>query len=634
MRKILLFILGTLFLISLISATSVGTSDMTKGKVVYTPPVFINYSIIATNSSNYWGDHFYTDYDLLVPYTGADKTVDLGSENFTTTGTGEFSRLGVGIAPDEDRKVYVSMGASDLYGVYIEGEITPYDGSDYSHALRARRTWDYGTGNILQDMSMNYFVTLFNSSNAKLGEDRTLISQSNELFINRNVSNELAGDRIFWLFPFALTTNNNAVYDSAGAGKIDVANRGVYSAINDYSTFIDTSGTGNINGDKNSAFYAKIISNPVLNSGNLVTTNAGLGVNIITAPVDNSAGWVASINYGVNIETVTGATTNWGIYDGSGANWALDANSQKIFFGETQNASIYFDGNNFIINPQEAGSGNVKILGDANITGNTIFGGNVTVGGGGIFKGATLGDEALGYENIRFGVYAHTPRIIFDNGSMIAQIDYVGDTLRFIFNETGVGNRVTMRINNSGVKIGEAGRRRNLWLYGDLIGVNPAGGGANIKMDGSLNVTGNITGNQYYGEMWYHNHTATELNFAVDGVFYNLTFSESSTNGFIFNDAGDYLESQIAGKYLVNYMASGDGQNNHIYFTSVLVNGVTQDNLESHKKMTAGGDIVTMTGNGFIDLNVGDEVKLATADVGDIGTGNYYSANLNLVRIG
>jgi len=144
----------------------------------------------------------------------------------------------------------------------------------------------------------------------------------------------------------------------------------------------------------------------------------------------------------------------------------------------------------------------------------------------------------------------------------------------------------------------------------------------------------NVTGNFYYGEMWYHNHTATELNFAVDGVFYNLTFDNSDVNGFAFNNTADSLTAQIPGKYKVGYMASGDGQNNHIYFTTILVNGIDNDRCESHRKMTAGGDIVTMVGNCFVNLVVGDEIKLATVDVGGTGTGNYYSANVNLFRIG
>jgi hypothetical protein len=50
--------------------------------------------------------------------------------------------------------------------------------------------------------------------------------------------------------------------------------------------------------------------------------------------------------------------------------------------------------------------------------------------------------------------------------------------------------------------------------------------------------------------------------------------------------------------------------------------------------MASGGDIITQSGNCFIELDVGDKVSLRTADVGNTGTGNYYSSNINLVRIG
>lgn len=137
-----------------------------------------------------------------------------------------------------------------------------------------------------------------------------------------------------------------------------------------------------------------------------------------------------------------------------------------------------------------------------------------------------------------------------------------------------------------------------------------------------------------YAEMWYHNHTATALAFGVDGLFYNLTFSNSLTNGFAFNNAGDYLEAQVKGVYKAGWMASGSGENNHEYYTSIFVNSVNIDQCEAHKKMSAGGDIVTMIGSCIFRLNVGDRIKLATADIGDTSNGNFYSANLNLVRIG
>ncbi|MBU0909005.1 MAG: hypothetical protein KJ717_05505, partial [Proteobacteria bacterium] len=44
-----------------------------------------------------------------------------------------------------------------------------------------------------------------------------------------------------------------------------------------------------------------------------------------------------------------------------------------------------------------------------------------------------------------------------------------------------------------------------------------------IDTDFNLDVAGNWTGNSYYAEGWYHNHTATPLSFAVQDTFYNLT---------------------------------------------------------------------------------------------------------------
>ena len=52
----------------------------------------------------------------------------------------------------------------------------------------------------------------------------------------------------------------------------------------------------------------------------------------------------------------------------------------------------------------------------------------------------------------------------------------------------------------------------------DVTGTTNLSG--NTLIEGDLDVTGNITGNQIYAEVWYHNHTATPLTFAVDGLFY------------------------------------------------------------------------------------------------------------------
>jgi len=151
-----------------------------------------------------------------------------------------------------------------------------------------------------------------------------------------------------------------------------------------------------------------------------------------------------------------------------------------------------------------------------------------------------------------------------------------------------------------------------------------------LNVSKNLNVGGNLT---FYAEAYYHNHTATPLNFDVDGLFYNLSFNKFNFNGFSKIDNSTLL-CEASGKYLVNYMGGGSGQNNHIYYTTILVNGIEQDNLGSHKKMSSGGDIITMSGSGFVNLLEGDYINLGTSDNGNTGTGDYYSSNLNLVRIG
>ena len=202
---------------------------------------------------------------------------------------------------------------------------------------------------------------------------------------------------------------------------------------------------------------------------------------------------------------------------------------------------------------------------------------------------------------------------------------------------TGIGH-LTYDTTKDHLKIGGGSWEKITLESTEGVGIGTAGHGAELDVKGNLNVTGNITGNQIYGGAWYHNHTATELTF-VDGQFYSLFFvNGTNINGFDFYDGflseNSNLTAQIPGKYHVTYMSSGDGQNNHAYYTTIFIDDVEQDNCESHHKMSAGGDIITQSGNCFIDLIAGSEVSLRTADVGASGTGNYYSANLNLIRIG
>jgi len=159
----------------------------------------------------------------------------------------------------------------------------------------------------------------------------------------------------------------------------------------------------------------------------------------------------------------------------------------------------------------------------------------------------------------------------------------------------------------------------------------------NLNVIGDLNITGNITGNQIYGEMYEHNHTGTTLTFS-DGVWNRLYFSNNGLlNGFTYTGGFmtvSNLTAQVSGVYKANYRLSGSGQNNHIYHSTIMINSIAQDKCGDHKKMSAGGDIVPMGHSCLIELNAGDDVQIAVMDYGASGDGDYYSGNLNLVRIG
>lgn len=152
----------------------------------------------------------------------------------------------------------------------------------------------------------------------------------------------------------------------------------------------------------------------------------------------------------------------------------------------------------------------------------------------------------------------------------------------------------------------------------------------------SINLV-SATNNSFYGEMWYHNNTGTTLTFAVAETWYPLFFNNATElNGFYFQGGWmqpSNLTAQHSGVYKACYMASGSGINNHLYNTNILVNNISQDKCMSHKQMSAGGDLITMSGCCLLNLNESDVIELATMDLKDSGDGKYYSANLNLISI-
>ncbi len=77
---------------------------------------------------------------------------------------------------------------------------------------------------------------------------------------------------------------------------------------------------------------------------------------------------------------LNGVRTNW-LKIRSDGSVELPADDQKLLFGEAQDASIYYDGTDLIINPKEVGTGSLNVLGDISTTGTGTFG-DATIGNG------------------------------------------------------------------------------------------------------------------------------------------------------------------------------------------------------------------------------------------------------------
>jgi len=345
-----------------------------------------------------------------------------------------------------------------------------------------------------------------------------------------------------------------------------------------------------------------------------------------------------------------------------GGNIIFDQDNAKFFFGEGQDASIYFNASDLIINPKAVGSGALFILGDLfteqgiNVSGDYVP-----------YTGATKNID-LGSKDIDTTGIIHSSLIYAGKGGVggnpYVALEEGEDTINGL--DWGLINSYEYAATGGGIAINYYSRAshgtnyfRNFAIADGktnlLLEVTGSTGLFDFKANDivttgkgffeSLNATGdlnqsggNATINNIYGEMWYHNHTGTEMNFAVQDTWYPLFITNYSLlNGFSFTGgflANSYLTAQIDGTYRVCYMATGSGQNNHVYYTTILIDDVAEEKCGSHKKMSAGGDIITMNGCCLLNFTAGTEIAVATRDYGGTGIGDYYSSNLNLVRVG
>jgi len=154
-----------------------------------------------------------------------------------------------------------------------------------------------------------------------------------------------------------------------------------------------------------------------------------------------------------------------------------------------------------------------------------------------------------------------------------------------------------------------------------------------LDSSGNLNITGNFTGNQYYGEMWQNSENISIVEISAKDTWTNITnFSEGNNNGFLFSN--NKLICNIGGIYKVSHSESyTDGVGNEYNFV-VSVNDVIQEKTMSHSLMNTANDIGVGSGDGLIRCNNGENINLQVLNKQTSSDVQIHQASINLIRVG
>lgn len=166
---------------------------------------------------------------------------------------------------------------------------------------------------------------------------------------------------------------------------------------------------------------------------------------------------------------------------------------------------------------------------------------------------------------------------------------------------------------------------------------------AYLSREGSFNISGNFTGNQFYGDMFLFKINNPEI-IVIDkvaiindsGIFnaFNITgYEPAELNGFIFEN--DSLVAQVPGLYRASFSISYEGIANERHGFGLVKNGELNKEVVAGGFINVAGDIRSISSQGLIRLDVGDRVKLVVGDrFSPPKSITVLVSNVNLVRVG
>jgi len=160
---------------------------------------------------------------------------------------------------------------------------------------------------------------------------------------------------------------------------------------------------------------------------------------------------------------------------------------------------------------------------------------------------------------------------------------------------------------------------------------------------GDVQIQGNLTGNVIYGEMWFHNDsTGIETFIIVQNEWENVSGfnqvekSGQELNGFTYSSANNgSMTALVGGLYDCSYSLSfGNAGNNQEYQVAISLNGVIQDNTDSHRMIGATGDVGNTNNRGFFRIQTNDIITLLIRNNDATSNILSHASGVNCLRIG
>lgn len=269
-----------------------------------------------------------------------------GSDAVHTITTGDFAFMGGNFGINDASpaaRLDIKLDATDAVALNIDGITNDYTGTGggLDFALDFRRDLNAGNGNRPTSFTVGRFQVNPKHTDAVI-DDGSIIVVGVAGLVNSSGTYSVDGTTIRTISQSAVQALITDVgsYGSTNTARIDSFVKGIQVDIDSDAIF--TASGGATNRLLTRGVEVTLNVNPTLSTGALTANSDGVLISLTGTSVGNST------NKGINISTVTGADTNWGIFDSSGADWALDADNQKIWFGAVQDYSIEWDGSDAV----------------------------------------------------------------------------------------------------------------------------------------------------------------------------------------------------------------------------------------------------------------------------------------------